>query len=381
MPDLLPRRGPVRSFALVNLVATLGTGLWITGSALFFTQVVGLRVAQVGLGLSLATAVGLLLMVPLGRLADVVGPRRVYVVLLGLQGVATLAYVGVGSFRGFLGVACLAAVGDRGANAVVGSLVHAVAVGADRVATRAYLRAVTNVGVAVGSVAAAVVLQVDTRAGYLALVVATGLLLLTGATAAACVTLPGPVPQPTRTGARPSGALHDRRYWAVVAAYALSCLHYEVLSFALPLWVVLRTEAPRWTVSAVLVVNTLLVVALQVRVSRSARTVPAAAALAARAGLVLGGACLLLGLSGGLPAAGAVCLLLLFAVVYTWGEMAQASSEFCLAFELAPDDRQGDYQGVFALGRRRAGGAAPRRLPGGLQPPGPTGWLAAAAVL
>jgi hypothetical protein len=42
----------------------------------------------------------------------------------------------------------------------------------------------------------------------------------------------------------------------------------QVLVFALPLWIVGHTHAPRWLVGASVLVNTGMVVALQVRASR-----------------------------------------------------------------------------------------------------------------
>src|SRR3954469_2906974 len=88
---LVPTPGPVRALALVTLVNTTGNGVFFTLSALYFTRIVGLSVAEVGLGLGIAAFAGLLAGVPVGHLADRRGPREVMVVLLGI--VTVLAFL------------------------------------------------------------------------------------------------------------------------------------------------------------------------------------------------------------------------------------------------------------------------------------------------
>ncbi|MCW3842064.1 hypothetical protein ONA70_18355 [Micromonospora yasonensis] len=67
---LLPVAGPARTLALAQLANSIGDGAFLVTSALYFTQVVGLSPGQVGLGLSLAWAAGLLAGVPAGHAAD-----------------------------------------------------------------------------------------------------------------------------------------------------------------------------------------------------------------------------------------------------------------------------------------------------------------------
>ena len=67
--------------AWVTLVNTTGNGMFLTVGALYFTQIVGLTAGQVGLGLTVAAVVGLAVSTPMGHVADVRGPRGVYLVL------------------------------------------------------------------------------------------------------------------------------------------------------------------------------------------------------------------------------------------------------------------------------------------------------------
>ena len=72
----VPTDPNLRVLALATLVNTLGNGALTTTFALYFTHVVGLRATQVGLALSVAALVGLLVQVPMGHLGDVRGPRE-----------------------------------------------------------------------------------------------------------------------------------------------------------------------------------------------------------------------------------------------------------------------------------------------------------------
>ncbi len=61
-----------------SILFAVGEGFFLTGSAVFFTHIVGLSAAQVGLGLTIAGVVTFFFAVPLGRLADRVGPKRMW---------------------------------------------------------------------------------------------------------------------------------------------------------------------------------------------------------------------------------------------------------------------------------------------------------------
>ena len=72
----------------------------------------------------------------------------------------------VHSFALFLPVACVVEVAGRGTSTVRAALIATSVAPAARVRVRAYLRAVTNVGMGAGGAVAALALQADTRAAY-----------------------------------------------------------------------------------------------------------------------------------------------------------------------------------------------------------------------
>src|SRR6185295_16560434 len=106
-----------------------------------------------------------------GRLADRIGAREVYAALLLLQGAVALAYLTVGSAAAFVAVACAgeaARAGGGARNALVLGLCERAE---DRLAALGALRSISHVGWAVGAAAGAVVIGVDSRPAYVALLV------------------------------------------------------------------------------------------------------------------------------------------------------------------------------------------------------------------
>lgn len=345
---LLPDPGPGRRLAAATFVSTMGNGLFYTASALFFTRSVGLTAGQVGLGLTVAGALGLGAAVPMGHLADRLGPRGLLVALLLLEGAFTLGYVLVGDFPGFLVVACLVTLVDRGANAVRSALIAGVLPPQGRVRTRAYLRSVTNLGISLGTVGAGVALHFDTRAAYVSLLVLDAASFVVAALLVAG--LPRVQPHPGAAAASRTAALRDRPFLAVTGLNALLAVHYGLLELAVPLWIAERTSAPRWSVAAVMLVNTVMCVLFQVRASRGTEQIDAAARASRRGGLLLAVSCALFAGAAGRSPLVAVAVLLVAALVQVLGELAQAAGSWGLGFGLAPDHLQGQYQGVFSTG-------------------------------
>ncbi|MGC5019642.1 MFS transporter [Micromonospora sp. DT47] len=377
----IPPPGRLRTLALATLANTVGSGLWLTGAALYLTRDVGLSAASVGLGLTVAGLVGLTASVPLGALADRRDPRTLRALLQLLQAAVAASYLLVGSFPAFLAVAVLDALLTSGNLAVRAALVAAVGGPEGRVHAFATLRAVANVGIAVGAGLAGFALAADTHLAYQVLVVGDAITYLVSA--ALLLRLPAypPAPPGTRVGAPRRGrALRDGPFLAVSGASAVLALHWTALTLVVPLWTVSRTGAPPVVVSAVLLVNTVLTVLLAVRLSRGVdAAVPAARAMR-RAGLVLAGAMLLYAATAGTPAVPATGLLLLATAVYTVGDLWHGTAGAGLAYGLAAPDAIGAYQGVDGLLADLARAAGPALLTWAVLDGGGAGWIGLAAL-
>jgi Major Facilitator Superfamily len=343
---LLPDRGPARRLAVATLVNSIGFGIYLTAGVLYFTRVVRLPPAQVGIGLSIAGGVSLIAGIPVGHLADRRGARGVYATTLALGALATGGLCFARDFWSFLLFASLSAVMQTAGPAARSPLIQEYG-GEHPAGFRSYLRALTNLGIAAGALLAGWGIQVDTRGAYL--------LLLVGAAAApaACslivLTLPALEPRPSTGGPR-WVALRDAPYVAITVLDGVLAVQYRVLPAAVPLWLVSRTHAPHWSVSAVILVNTAIVVLFQVRASRHIDTPQAGAVALRRAGVAFLVACGLLSVLGGVPTWAVLVLLLAATVVHTVGELWHAAGGFELSFSLAPEHAVGQYQGLFGMG-------------------------------
>jgi len=370
---LLPPAGPLRRYTFISLADATGTGLFLVVSTLFFTHVVGLPAGLVGLGLSLAGLAALLGAVPLGSLGDRLGHRRVWVALTVFQALVFAAYPLVRSFPGFVTVVTLAALGGVGTSPIRGAYLSRLAGPAQRVRASAYNQAVYNAGFAVGAMGAGAALGVGTRTAYVTLVLANAASY--AISAVVLLTLPAAAPEQHRPASRPFGVLRDPRFLTVSLLNGLLMTYGAVLTVALPLWIVRRTQAPPWTVAGVFLLNTLLVVTLQVRASRGADTVPGAARAIRRAGGALLLACVVFALSGTLDPSGAILALGAGCVLLTVGEVQQSAGAWGLSYDLAPEHRQGEYLGAFAMGTRIYDTAGPVLVMGLILGLGTVGWL------
>lgn len=356
---LLPDRGPQRTLAGATFVNALGSGMFMSSSALYFTRVVGLPMSQVAFGLFAGAMVGLLAGVLGGRIADRWGARETQIAVMLSGTVFVSCFLLVDAFWSFVLTSVLTGVVFAADKSSRAPLVRAFG-GDDPARFRAYLRAATNLGISLGALAAGVAIQLDTAPAYLTLV--GGRALAFAGCALALLRLPRParIPAPPLSGRW--DALRDRPYLVATVLNSLMSLHFAVPTFLLPLWIVGHTQAPRWMVSGVLVLNTVLVITLQVAVSKNVSDSESAGGRMRWAGAAVCAGLVLMMAASGVPGWLAVALLLTATAVYTLGELWHAAAAMEYSFGLAAPHAQGQYSGVFGLGGGLAEALAPAVL-------------------
>lgn len=369
--------GPRRLLALASFVNMVGSSVFMVSAALFYTRSIGLSVTQVGIGMGVGSLVGLLAGMPVGRLADRRGPREIYLLTLGIQAVAMVAFVIVGSFWLFVVVLCITQLAQSASQAARAPIVRRFA-GEKPAKFRAYLRSAANLASSMGALLAAVVIQLDTDAAYTALVLGNALSFL--ASAAIISRLPSLEPLPKPPGASKWGALVDRPYVVVTALDGFMSMQYKVLTFALPLWIVGNTDAPRWFVGVTALLNTVMVIVLQVRASRGVDTNTDAARVWRRSGFAFLFGMALIGVAAGLTPWVAAIALLVGVAIHTVGELWQAAGSFELRYNLAPAHAQGQYSGLFSFGNGLVGVVSPTLLALLCITWGTPGWLVLGGV-
>ncbi len=376
---LVPAQREGRLLGAATFVHSVGFGGFAASSAVFFTRSVGLEVGEVGIGTAIAGLLAVGTSVLAGRLADLVGPRNLLVVLSALQAVLFAGYVAVHDFSSFLIVICALTAADHGARVARSTVIAGLADGAERVRLRASLRSLSKLGVSIGALVAAVPLAFDTRAAYLAVV-------LCNAAAAAFTTaivtrLPSRHrPPPATKQTRGWVALRDRPYMGVALLCGLIATHRSLMTLALPLWVTTRTDAPDAVVAALFLASTALSIALQVRASHGTDTVEGARRAARLGATFVAPACVLFASAAWVPPTTAVVLLVAGVAVLTAGDLWTSAATWSLSFELADSRAPGQYQGAFALGMSAEAVAGPLIATGLVLWLGTAGWLLAGGL-
>jgi MFS family permease len=379
--NIAPGSPILRRLAVITLVDTFGDGLFLTIGVLYFTRVVGLPAGQVGLGLTIAGGCGVIAGILCGRIADRWPAKPLMIALLVIQALGMLAYPTIGSFWVFLVLACLVGFVDRGVSAVRSALIARSVAGPERVQGKAFLRAVTNVGMGAGSGVAAIALQADTRAAYIALIVIDAATFVVAAVLLSGLQVQPPAPAAKTAEARPPRSpWRDRRYLTFVLLNSVMTLQFCILEIGVPLWVVRATSAPRYLVSVLFILNTVLVVLLQMRASRGMEEPLRASRGFRLAGFLVAASCLAYGCAHGLPPAFGVAALLAAGVAQTLGEVLSSAAGWALSFELADPDAPGAYQGVFGSGSSAATMIGPVVITESAIRFGMAGWAGLAAL-
>ncbi|WP_324604254.1 MFS transporter [Streptomyces sp. Tu 6176] len=367
-----------RRMLLVALVDRTGSGLWASVSVLYFTYVSGLSLAQVGTLAALAGAVGIAGAPLGGRLADRFPLTRVLIALQLLRAVASLGLLTTDDYGLLLVFSALGGLGDRAAS-ILTKLYATRVSGPDRVRYQALNRTAANAGWALGGLAAAGALAVGTTAAYRWLLLGDALSFV----AVALLTLRcGQPPSPSRTvtatgtpapTARPATPWRDRTYLAYVATETVLFLDDAVFKVGLPLCIAHSSDVPHGLAPLLMVLNNVMVVALQVPLARFGATTAAARTLLLPLSVAyaLGGTALALSTAGGTRTA--VALLTGAAVAFTLAEMLHATVSWELSVALAPGTAQGTYLGVHGLAQAAQRTIGPLTVTAALAT-GPAGW-------
>ncbi|MFE1290886.1 MFS transporter [Streptomyces sp. NPDC058751] len=341
-------RGPARTLGLLHFLDSVGGGIFMSGSAVYFVVVAGLPAAQVGLGLSLAGLSGFVSSVLMGMAADRIGARRLLFLALLAIGLAYCLYPAVGSLPAFFPLVGLIGALEWGSGPLFHTLIAELVPEDDRVGARAALRSVFNVGFSIGALTAAALIGAG-GAAMQALPLGNALSFLLAA--AVVLRLPRTRALPVRTE-RVSRfrALKDTPFLGVIGASSLLALHSAVLMVGIPLWLVTSDKLPRSVIPVVFVLNTILVVLFQVRCAKGSETLDGAVGVARRAGLISMAACLALAIGNATTTAWIAGGFALTAVLLvTFAELWQSASAFGLGFGLAPEEARGEYLGAFHL--------------------------------
>jgi hypothetical protein len=337
----------VRRLVAAGFVDYLGGGLFLAFSAVYFTGVVGLSTALVGVGLGIAGCAALASATPLGMLADRVGVRRTLVVLHLCRAAGTVGYALVTGWWGALAAMIVVTVADQSVAALTQAFVAELTDGERRVRVLATYRTAINVAISIGSPLGGLAVGLHSANAF------RGMLLIAATAYAAVSVLIARIPQerhPTRAR-RKVAALRDGRLRRLASIDTLLQLWTPVLNLGFPLWLVTRTDAGRGWIGPLYAIATALCVALQVPVTRLVTTVGAARAGQVAAGLLLALSCAAFAATAHTDGALTIVVFALAVTLLTGGEMISIAAAWTLSYAIAAAGRRAEYLAAFTMGR------------------------------
>lgn len=380
-----------------SVLYALGDGTFMTASAVFFTQIVGLSAAEVGLGITVSGIASFLVAVPAGKLADRVGPQKMWV--YGALGTAGMYAVWpfINTFWAFLAMGVVMetinSAGGAGRNAYVLNLLPR----AERVASQAYMYSALNLGFTIGAMLGGVALAFDNDTVIRVLPWLTALLVLANAywisklpkaktrKHSAEVELPtlSEVAEAITDPDAPDvpSALRNRGFLATSFFSGILNTNQVLLNIVIPLWLVEATDAPRVLLAWLFATNTVMCIFLPMAAARGVKNVSTALKATRISSVFFVVSCLITLATHDTIGWVTMALVWLGHVTVTGAELYLAPAGWAFESELSDPDRRGEYQGAANLGGTMGFVFAPALYTYLAMEWGSTGWLVIAAIV
>lgn len=355
--ELFGRGDPVLGVLVTStFVLTLGRGVFLTLTVLYLTVVARLTPGEIALASTSAAVVGIGASYLGGWLADRLSARKLLISLEIINSVVLFCYVFVGDLVLAIIIGCLNFAASSGAHSANAAIIARGFEGPRRIRARAVLRTVTNVGISIGSGAAALALVINTPEAYRVLLGAAAVVSLVSV--AVLFRLPAyvdagrgaPAEAEATAPVKGRNPWRDPRYLGFVALSSIFGIQFGVFEFGVPLWIEHHTDAPLVLVSILLILNTVIVTAFTVTLSRGTEDPHRAGRVFVVSGVLMAVACVVYALAAGAPIWFAIVVLLLAGVAHAFAEVLSQGAGWGLAFELADQRSVGAYQGMVGMG-------------------------------
>ena len=338
--------------AVQSLLFAAGEGTFLTGSAVFFTKIVGLSAAQVGLGLTCAGVAAFLAALPMGKLVDRFGPKKMWAVSAIGQAAMFAVWPFIGDFKGYVAMAIgMEVIGALG-NAAHGAYTLDVLPPDERVKSRAYMYSALNVGFTLGSLFGGIALAFHSNGVLHMLPWLTAVLFLVNAAAVArlpraphddrtredrAVKIPGP------------GPLRNVGWLLTMFFGGVFWTNQVLLNVVIPLWLVEETDAPRVLLAFLFGTNTVMCILLPMVTARGVRDVPTALRAVRISSTFFVISCLITLATHHSVGWVTISLVWLAHVTVTGAELYLSAASWSFEAELMDPRRRGAYQGAAEL--------------------------------
>ncbi|GCD92144.1 MFS transporter [Nocardioides sp. LS1] len=335
-----------------SLLFALGEGTFMTGSAVFFTQIVGLSAAQVGLGLTIAGIASFLAALPMGKLVDRFGPKKMWAVSATGQAAMFSVWPFIHDFHGYVAMAVgMEVIGALG-GAAFGTYTIDVLPPDERVKSRAYMYSALNVGFTFGSTVGGVALAFHSNNVLHMLPWFTTVAFLVNAVAITRlpraahddrtaderkVKVPGP------------GPLRNPGWLLTEFFSGVFWTNQVLLNVVIPLWLVQETDAPRVLLAFLFGTNTVMCIFLPMAAARGVKDLRTALKAVRISSSFFVLSCLITLATHDTVGLLTIALVWLGHVTVTGAELYLSAASWTFEAELMDPRQRGAYQGAAGL--------------------------------
>lgn len=382
---LIPPTPMSKRLATNSLLFSTGEGTWMTGSAVFLTQVVGMSVTKVGLALTIVAVAEFLLAYPAGRIVDRFGPKRVWAISTWGRALCFVALPFVDSFATYLAVGIAFAVFGSAGGSSYQAYVIDVLPKAERVETQAYMYSALNVGFTLGALLGGIALSfhnldvIRWTPLFAAVLVVVNALWIHQLPKA---------PHDLRVASgearvKPTGPGPIRNIGWILTSFFLGTMwtNQVLLNIVIPLWLVAATDAPWGLLAWLFGTNTVLCIFLPAYTAKGVRNLRDAMRYVWISTAFFVGSCLITAVTHSTEGLLTIALVWLGHVTVTGAELAISGASWSLEAELMDPARRGEYQGVQEVSRALGSMWAPALFTFLVTSWGAEGWLVIGAII
>lgn len=367
-----------------SLLFAIGEGTFMTGSAVFFTQIVGLSAAEVGLGLTIAGIAAFLAAWPMGKLVDRFGPKRMWVV--GAAGQAAMFGVWplITGFHEYVAMAVgMEVIGALG-NAAFGAYTIDALPPEERVKSRAYMYSALNLGFTLGSLLGGVALAFHSNDVLHALPWFTAAVFLVNATAIS--RLPrarhdNRTPVERKAKVPGPGPMRNPGWLLTSFFTGVFWTNQVLLNVVIPLWLVEQTDAPRVLLAFLFGTNTVMCIFLPMAAARGVSGVSTALRAVRLSSTFLVISCLITLATHDTVGWITIALVWLGHVTVTGAELYLSAATWTFEAELMDPRQRGAYQGAAEMSSTLGKVWAPAVFTFLAMNWGAAGWLVIAGII
>lgn len=336
-----------------SLLFALGDGTFMTGSAVFFTQIVGLSAAEVGLGLTIAGVAAFLAAVPMGKLVDRFGPKKMWAISAAGQAATFSVWPFIDSFQGYVAMAVvMEIIGSGLGGAAHGAYTIDVLPPDERVKSRAYMYSALNVGFTLGALTGGIALAFDSDELLQAIPWFTAAVFVVNGIA--ITRLPKAphderTPEERRIKVPGPGPLRNPGWLLTTFFGGVFWTNQVLLNIVIPLWLVEETDAPHVLLAFLFGTNTVMCIFLPMAAARGVHDVSTALRAVRISSTFFVVSCLITLATHDTVGWVTIALVWLGHVTVTGAELYLSAASWAFEAELMDPRQRGAYNGAAEL--------------------------------